>query len=126
MTQDEVARLKDTFDNSLPIVPDNRLFHLIGQAATKNLVDLCAEGPEQQTISQINLIYRSLKDCVSIAGTSEIVKHCLSQVQTSIQYDWSSAKVFVSYQHFVSMQSIIYFERSLDKVGFLSYEISKA
>ena len=101
MTQAEVASLKNIFDNTIPVVPDNRLFHLVGQPSTNNLVDLCSEGSEQQTISQINLIYRSLKDSIIIAGTSEILKHCLSQVQTSIQYDWIFANVFVSYQHFI-------------------------
>ena len=101
MTFEEVAKLKRTFDNTPPIVPDNHLYPLVGQPPNKNLVDLCAEGPERQTISQINLIYRSLKDGTTIAGTEEILKHCLGQVESTVKYDWSSANVFVSIQRFI-------------------------
>ena len=109
MTQEEVARLKRTFDNTPPVEPDNHLYHLIGQPRNKNLVDLCAEGPERQTISQINLIYRSLKDGTTIASTEEILKHCLGQVENTVRYDWSSPNLFVSIQSFISIIShIIY------------------
>ena len=100
MTQEEVARLKRTFDNTPPVEPDNHLYLLIGQSPNKNLVDLCAEGPERQTISQINLVYRALKDGTTIASTEEILKHCLAQVQSTIGYDSRSSNLYVSIQSF--------------------------
>ena len=103
MTFEEVAKLKRTFDNTPPIVPDNHLYPLVGQLPNKNLVDLCADGPERQTISQINLVYRSLKDGTTIAGTEEILKHCLGQLEHMVRYDWSSPNVFVSIQIFISI-----------------------
>ena len=101
MMQEEVAALRRTFDNTPPVIPDSHLYLLVGQSPNKNLVDICAEGPERQTISQINLVHRALKDGTTIASVEEILKHCLSRVPGSIGYDWSSPNLYVSVQSFV-------------------------
>ena len=103
MMQEEVNHKRRTFDNSPPVVVDHHLYYLVGQDTNKNLVDICAEGPERQTISQINLIHSALKEGIPIAGVEEVLKRCLARVTGSIAYDWSSPNLYVSIQVLFSL-----------------------
>ena len=98
MMQEEVNQMRRGFDNKPPVIVDSHLYLLVGQDPNKNLVDICAEGPERQTISQINLIHSALKEGIPIAGVEEVLKRCLARVTGSIAYDWSSPNLYVSVQ----------------------------